>query len=75
MSTDTIAAERLARLEVQMEHAVAPIDEIRATQKVIHAAMQQAQGAAWLARWLMPAATGVVGFVASQLGGYIHLPR
>ena len=58
--------ERLARLEQQMEHVVA---------KVIHATMLQAKGAAWLGRWLMPSITGIIGFVAAQLGGSFHLLR
>lgn len=64
----TTSAERFAVLETEMKHVRETVDEIRAVQKTIHAAMLETQGAFRLGRWLMPAATGVIGFVASKLG-------
>lgn len=64
-------AERLARLEQQMEHVVAKVDKISDRQDVIHATMLQAKGAAWLGRWLVPGLTGLIGFLASHFGGTI----
>jgi hypothetical protein len=75
LPADTSSVERLARLEQQMEHVVATVDKVSKRQDEIHAAMLQAQGAAWFGRWLLPGATGVIGFVASKLGtGAVHLP-
>lgn len=75
LPADTSSVERLARLEQQMEHVVATVDKLSNRQDEIHAAMLQAQGAAWLGRWLMPGVTGVIGFAAAQLGVHLPLPR
>jgi hypothetical protein len=75
MPNGSSSGERLARLETQIEHIHKVVDEIKSVQKEIHESLHQARGAAKLGKWVMPSATGIIGFASAWLGGMVHVPR
>ena len=65
--------ERLARVETDVGHIKATIDEVRKTQLEIVAKMNQAEGAAKASKVIGHSITAFVEFAVSQFGGFIHL--
>lgn len=67
MSSDDTPRERLARLEVKMEHVNAKLDTIGADVSVMKDAYVQGKGAVKGVRWVTYGIAGAVGYVATYL--------
>ncbi|MGY3622367.1 hypothetical protein [Bradyrhizobium sp. USDA 10063] len=68
MTDDT--RDRVIRLEANLEHATAKIDDMQAKVNAMHDLLMQAKGM----RWLIVGMAAVAGFIASFASKYLHLP-
>jgi hypothetical protein len=64
MTSEEMLRERVARLEVQMEHIGKKLDEQTEILKRLDAAFEQAKGA----KWMLLAAASLVGFLSAKAG-------